>query len=87
MEIYGQIIQDEKTTADFRNLHTELVNKIISFCKDHNIEADEFYLHADGLSESIKQGTWLPYTDSGFEVYKLDKSVPRNELTPLLFSI
>ena len=31
-----QICQDEEITKKFRNLHTELVNKVISFCKENN---------------------------------------------------
>ena len=31
-----QICQDEEITNKFRNLHYEIVNKIISFCKENN---------------------------------------------------
>lgn len=29
-----------------------------------------FYLHADGLDESIKLGSWQPATDSQFELVR-----------------
>ena len=40
-----QICQDEEITNKFRNLHTELVNKVISFCKENNIIVDELHLN------------------------------------------
>ena len=64
-----QVCQDDKITSDFRELHNEIVQRIIDFCKTHNIEIEEFYVHADGLLDSIKYGQWCPSTDSQFEMY------------------
>lgn len=51
------------------SLHREIVNKVIKFCIDYNIEnIDEFQIMADGLQESIKDGHWTPYTDSSFSL-------------------
>ena len=46
---YGQQCQDEVLNKKFRELHHKLVNEIIAFCKENNIEIDEFHLNADGV--------------------------------------
>lgn len=65
-KFYAQQCQDELLNEEFRKFHEVLVNKIISFCKLHNISIDEFKLSADGLAESIEAGSWQAGTDSGF---------------------
>ena len=65
-----QICQDDNLTRKFRELHKELVNKIISFCKENNISIDEFHLNADGVDGSIPYGEWQSCTDSGFSMIK-----------------
>ena len=65
-----QICQDEEITKKFRDLHTEIVNKIISFCKDNNIIVDELHLDADCLEDSIKVGSWQSCTDSAFSIIR-----------------
>lgn len=65
-----QKCQDEELTMKFRALHLEIVNKIISFCKENNIDIDEFHLNADGLHDSIKYGSWQSCTDSAFSMIK-----------------
>ena len=65
-----QICQDDNLTRKFRELHKELVNKIISFCKENNISIDEFHLNADGVDGSIPYGKWQPCTDSSFSMIK-----------------
>lgn len=67
---YGQQCQDEELTKKFRAFHEELVNKVISFCKDNNILIDEFHLNADSLEDSIKFGSWQSCTDSYFSFKK-----------------
>lgn len=62
--------QDEDINRKFRDLHMKVVNEIIAFCKENNFTVDEFFLHADGLDESIKNGEWHPCTDSQFELLK-----------------
>lgn len=67
---YGQQCQDEETNNSFRQLHHDIVNMIISWCKEHNVIADEFSLNADGLPESIACGKWVGATDSFFCLQK-----------------
>ena len=62
-----QKCQDEKITSDFRKLHEELVNRVVDFCREHDIVIDEFHMGADCMSESIKFGYWCPVTDSSLE--------------------
>jgi len=70
-----QKCQDEQLTYSFRRLHVEVVNLIIKWCKDNNVNIDEFYLDADGLKDSIPTGEWQACTDSGFSM----QSVPDEE--------
>ena len=65
-----QLCQDDNLTHKFRELHKELVNKIISFCKENNISIDEFHLNADGVDGSIPYGEWQSCTDSEFSMIK-----------------
>ena len=65
-----QICQDDNLTHKFRELHKELVNKIISFCKENNISIDEFHLNADGVDGSIPYGEWQSCTDSVISMIK-----------------
>ena len=65
-----QICQDGEITEKFRALHLELVNKIISFCKENNIIVDEFHLNADDLEHSIEKGSWQSCTDSVFSMIR-----------------
>lgn len=77
----------EKVKKEWAELHVELVNKVVRFCKEHGIEdVDEFWLSADMLSESIKYGEWCPMTDSPFELIKY-KDKERKELERVLFSM
>ena len=82
-----QIIQDKETTKAFRELHTKLVNEVIAFCKEHNVDANEFWLHADCIDISAEAGSWQACTDSCFEMYKYDYNEPRDVQRPLLFSL
>lgn len=80
---YGQVCQNDKIVADFRDLHKKLVNEVITFCKENGItNVNEFDLHADGLKLSINEGYWTPVTDSSFVIGN-----GRHEKTPYLFSM
>lgn len=67
---FYQHCKDEKVIEAFRELHINLVNKVIIFCKEHNIDIDELSLNANGLKTSIKEGYWTPATDSCFIIEK-----------------
>jgi hypothetical protein len=85
-EFYGQVCQDPETTKKFREFHIELVDRVIRWCNENNVQIDDFYLHADGVRESIPYASWQPCTDSGLEMYRreeLDKEDPE----PYLFSM
>ena len=79
---YEQICQDDEVNKKFRELHHKLVNEIISFCKENNIEANEFFLRADDVLGSIPYSEWQPCTDSCLEIYEKDS----DEL-PILLSL
>ena len=59
-----QTCKDKELTEKFSALHEELVNRVISFCKENNLECDAFSLYATGLLESREWGYWTPGTDS-----------------------
>ena len=62
-----QSCQDPILTEKFRAFHEKLVNQIIQFCIENNInDIDEFYLSGDCLNESIPYGKWSSGTDSTF---------------------
>ena len=63
-----QECQDEELNKEFSGLHKKLVNEVIMFCKEHNLEIDEFHLSADGVRCSIQFGQWTPATDSSFSL-------------------
>ena len=66
-------VTDENIKKEWTELHKKLVNEVISFCKKYHIDASEFNLSADCLEPSIKQGEWMPFTDSSFCLLKVDE--------------
>lgn len=70
----------KSTQEKFKELHIELVNIVINFCKENNIDVDEFYLNADALHTSINFGKWHPCTDSCFELVKLNENHERETM-------
>ena len=64
--------QDKDLKKKFYNLHVEIVNKVIGFCKENNIQIDEFNIYADGVRDSISFGEWTSVTDSCF---RMDESL------------
>lgn len=85
-EFYGQVCQDPDTTKKFRDLHKELVDRVIVWCNENNVNIDEFHLHADGIRESIPYASWQPCTDSGLEMYR-NEDLEEGETDPYLFSM
>lgn len=49
-------------------LHQQLVNTIVEFCNDNNIEASSVQFGIDGLESSLEFGSWHPGTDSSFRI-------------------
>ena len=70
-----QQCQDSELNKKFRELHKNVVDIIIHFCKENNITINEFHLNADGLEESIKLGSWESCTDSCLVFDKFDKGM------------
>jgi hypothetical protein len=84
-----QICQDIETNDDFRKLHHDIVNQIIKFCRNHDIEIDDFCISADGVRGSIPYEHWQACTDSSFAMYAFDEEHPnmKSEPKPYLLSI
>lgn len=70
-----QTCQDEDLNYAFINLHHEIVDKIVKFCKDHNLEIDEAEISVDGIAGSIEYGSWQAFTDSTMTMFKDTRSV------------
>ena len=71
-----QTCQDEELNREFYKLHHSIVNQIIAFCKEHNVEIDDVQLSADGLRSSIEYGEWCPGSDSSLTMYRFDNEHP-----------
>ena len=73
-DLICQKCKDKEVTKEFRELHKQIVNLVVDFCKKHNIEVDDFEVYTDGLLSSIDYGSWHPGTDSSFRlgIGKLD---------------
>lgn len=75
---YWEAVFEQETNRDpelheaFGELHTEIVNMVIRFCKEHNLnDVDEFSVHADGIVDSLEFGEWCPCTDSSMKMVKV----------------
>lgn len=69
-EIFGKENIDTNIGINekFNDLHHRLVNDIVSFCKENNIEASSVQFGIDGLESSLEFGSWHPCTDSSFRI-------------------
>lgn len=52
----------------WKDLHTEIVNRIIRFLKENGVNnVTDVYLSIDTVDFSVQHGEWTPMTDSSFE--------------------
>ena len=84
--------RDTELHEAFSMLHEEIVDKVIQFCKEHNLtDVDEFSVHADGIQGSIEFGRWCPCTDSSMRIIKATEDehgwVLPNRDEPFLYEI
>lgn len=64
--------RDPELHDAFSDLHEQIVNLVINFCKEHNLtDVDEFHVGANGIKGSIPYGVWCPCTDSSMSIIKL----------------
>lgn len=83
-KFYGQQCQDETITTKFRELHNEIVDRIIKFCNEYNIMIDEVSMKIYNIDESIPYHSWQAPTDSSLTFMKFSddwKSLMRCEKT------
>ena len=64
-----QQCQNEELNEKFKELHREIVDRIVLFCKENGVEFDNVYLTADGVRFSVQYGEWTAATDSSFSAY------------------
>ena len=61
--------RDPELHEAFSKLHTDIVDMVIRFCKEHNLKnVDEFHVSADGIMGSREYGEWCPCTDSSMSI-------------------
>ncbi len=86
-----QICQDEGLNEKFCELHHTLVEQIIVFCKDNNLEIDDVHLDIDGFRDSIQFGQWTAASDSAMTMFRFDEEHThrqnRSEVEPFLCSM
>ena len=79
---YWEYVFESETNRDpelhsaFGELHLKIVNEVIQFCKEHNLDVDKFSIMADGLLNSRDFGEWGPATDSSMAMWKEDRDKP-----------
>ena len=83
---YGQECQDDELNKKFRELHHALVDLVISFCKENNIDIDEASLSIDSISASIPYGQQEACTDSSL-VFNKEIIHRGEEQEPYLYSM
>ena len=86
MNYSWQECQDEHLMYKFQQLHKFIINKMVNFCKVHNIQIDKLTLIADGLHDSIEFGEWQPSTDSCLEFIKFNDK-KEEKVKPFLMSV
>lgn len=90
---YWENIFETETNRDkglhnaFAELHDRLVNQVIAFCKEHNLEVDEFTLGANGILGSKEDGEWTPATDSYMCMYVRSEDGGIDREKPFLYRI
>ena len=78
--------RDPELHEAFSKLHTDIVNMVIRFCKEHNLtDVDEFVVGANGLMGSCEFGEWCPCTDSSMSMRKFGEEGQNGN--PFLFEI
>lgn len=64
----------KETDDKFYDLHKQIMDLVIKFCKENNVTPEYVNFSADMLEPSINVGKWHPGTDSAltfFDKYKL----------------
>lgn len=79
---------DNDLEKKWYDLHIELVNKVISFCKENNLkDITDVSLNIDCVDGSVGQGEWTAATDSSFIAMKRDtvRELPLPKVRGFLF--
>ena len=56
--------KDPELHKAFRELHKKIVDMVVAFCKEHDLEVDEAYVQINGILGSKDYGEWTCATDS-----------------------
>lgn len=57
----------------FGELHKKIVDMVVTFCKEHDLEVDEAYVQINGILGSKDHGEWTCATDSSMGMYSVVK--------------
>ena len=75
----------------FGELHKQVVDLIVAFCKEHDLHVDEVSIRTDGILGSKAAGEWTGFTDSSMAMYSIEKRRDGSEYVdrehPFLYQI
>ena len=63
--------RDPKLHEAFSELHKKIVDEVIMFCKEHDLNVDAVGIDIDGILPSKKFGEWTCATDSSMSMYEI----------------
>ena len=78
--------RDQKLHEAFDKLHHQIVNLVVAFVKEHDLNVDEFDVHADGLLGSKPFGEWTCATDSSMSMDSVEDGIIDRQ-HPFLYQI
>lgn len=83
--------RDPELHKAFSDLHAKIVDDIIAFCREHNLNVDEANIHVNGILGSREYGEWTASTDSSMYMYDVktddDGWVYPDREHPFLFQV
>ena len=74
---YWKSIFESETNRDpelhkaFGQLHHKIVNMVVAFCKEHDLNVDEVSIGIDGILGSKDYGEWTCFTDSSMSMTEI----------------
>ena len=73
-DYWASVLSQEKNRnpelhTAFALLHKRIVDMVVAFCKEHDLDVDEANLHINGIMGSKDYGKWGSPTDSFFDLF------------------
>lgn len=84
---FSETNRDKNLHNAFAKLHDRLVNEIVAFCKEHDIDVVDVMLNVNNVLGSKEAGEWTPATDSCMKMFKYDEDGDIDYDEPFLYRI